>query len=643
MQESTDNTIQSCLALIMVLPILSAVASLIIRERYAWVVSVVAPFLLFVAAGVACFITMSSWNEPSLIVSWSWFHVGDFTLRAGVLVNNHARMMIAVVTIISALVHIYSTGYMAGDHGLRKYFSALGFFTFAMLLLCVADNLMLIFFAWELVGFSSYLLIGHWSEKPEAAAAAKKAFIFNRFGDAGFLIGMLIIAVSKGTFDIATLSLLEPHSTIDTIASLCIFLGVIGKSAQFPLLTWLPDAMEGPTPVSALIHAATMVAAGIFLIVRVHFMFTTEALNVVAIVGSATALMAALSACVQYDLKKILAYSTISQLGLMVTAAGVGDPSAAMLHLFTHAFFKACLFLGAGSVIHAMHHAQSKSLSHFDVQDVRNLGGLAKELPFTALSFLIAGAALSGIPFFSGFLSKDAILSGVYHWTADGSWHYLVLINTLIVSMLTVIYTFRLFWNVFMGEPRVGVSLEIHESPMVMRGPMALLMICSLWVIVSFNPISFDGWLYQGLESTTTHDNIVVILSALWVFLSLAMAIAFRQKTLQSDFLLKSFYMDRFYHATITRGAMYLSQMTTRMDVRWIDGGIHMIAYIQVTIANLTGWFDRFVVDGIVSLSSRMAQGVGAFIRSFQEGKIQLYIFWSSMAIIIFLIWTLFW
>ncbi|RAV99815.1 NADH-quinone oxidoreductase subunit 5 family protein [Pseudochryseolinea flava] len=642
MEAMTQHTVLFCLGTSLSLPLLSAMLSLVVRERYAWIVSVTSPFLMFVAAVTAVFVSVSTWNEPSLQFNCAWFQLGEIGVRAGVLLNNHTRIMLIVVTTVSALVHIYSTGYMAGDHGLRKYFSALGFFTFAMLLLCVADNFMLIFFAWELVGFSSYLLIGHWSEKPEAAAAAKKAFIFNRFGDAGFLIGMLLIAISRNTFDINALSLVQSHNILDTAAALCIFCGVIGKSAQFPLLTWLPDAMEGPTPVSALIHAATMVAAGIFLIVRVHFIFTPEALNVVVVFGALTALMAALSACVQHDLKKILAYSTISQLGLMVTAAGVGDPSAAMLHLFTHAFFKACLFLGAGSIIHAVHHAQSKSLTHFDVQDVRNLGGLRRDMPFTAIAFLIAGASLAGLPFFSGFLSKDAILSAVFNWTNGGTWQYLILINTLIVSMLTVIYMFRLFWNVFMGEFRGAAELDIHEAPMVMRGPIAVLMICSIWLIVSFSPIHFDGWLYSGLNTTAPHNTIIVIVSALWVLLSLLLAYSFRNKTLQSEFLFRSFYLDRVYSATIIKGTSYLSQLTTKTDVRWIDGGIHLLAYVQVTVANLIGWFDRFIVDGIVNLFAWLANGIGAFIRSFQEGKIQLYVFWSSIAIVIFLIWTLF-
>jgi NADH-quinone oxidoreductase subunit L len=642
MGQSFNDTIQFCLAASLLLPLASAILSLVIHERYAWIVSFTAPFLLFICAVITCYVALSTWNNPVLITSWSWFHAGDIFVRAGVLLDNHARMMILIVTVISSLVHIYSTGYMAGDHGLRKYFAALGFFTFAMILLSVADNVLLIFFAWELVGFSSYLLIGHWSEKPDAAAAAKKAFIFNRVGDVGFLIGIMILIVNTSTFDIGALSAMGNQSTWNTVASLCIFGGVIGKSAQFPLLTWLPDAMEGPTPVSALIHAATMVAAGIFLIVRVHFLFTPEALNVVAIIGSLTALMAALSACVQNNLKKILAYSTISQLGLMVTAGGVGEPGAAMLHLFTHAFFKACLFLAAGSVIHALDHAQLQSTSSFDVQDIKNLGGLRRKLPFTALAFLIAGSSLAGLPFFSGFLSKDAILSGIYQWSTGGSWQYLILANAFIVSLLTVIYTFKMFWNVFMGEENKTKTLDVHESPVVMRGPIALLMAASLWLIISLSPIHFDGWLYQGLTSNEHHNNLIVLISAVWVMASLFIAYRLRYYVFQSEVLSKTLYLDKAYDLLIRKSVMGVSQVTHHVDVRWIDGIIHTTAYVHVTVASLTGWFDRVIVDGIVRLFGILAKNIGSLIRSFQDGKIQLYVFWSSLAIIIFLIWTLF-
>jgi NADH-quinone oxidoreductase subunit L len=554
-------------------------------------------------------------------------------------------LMLFVVTLISFLVHVYSAGYMAGDQGIRKYFGMLGFFTFAMLGITIASNVLLIFFFWELVGFSSYMLIGHWSDKPQAAAAAKKAFLFNRIGDVGFLIGLMILWSNTATFEITQLRGLTEFSSWQTAASLCIFCGVAGKSAQFPLLTWLPDAMEGPTPVSALIHAATMVAAGIFLLVRMDFLFPVVTLNVIACVGALTALMAALAALAQYDLKKILAYSTISQLGLMVTAFGAGAPEAAMLHLFTHAFFKACLFLSAGAIIHTLHQAQQQAHVHFDVQDIRNLGGLRKKMPFTFLAFVISGSALSGIPFFSGFLSKEAILTALANWKGDFAWHYLIIIATVAVSFLTVLYTFRLIWKVFMGAEDATKDLAVTPSPIVMRAPIALLMAASLWLIISWSPFQYTGWLYTALHHQPVQhadSTALTIFSSAWVALALLVAYLLRNKAFQSDGLLNIFYLDTLYGFMVGKTTLQLAWVTDRFDRRWIDGALHASAYAQVTIANLTGWFDRAIVDGVVNGLARIAQWIGALIRSFQEGKIQLYIFWASLAIIIFLIWTLF-
>jgi NADH-quinone oxidoreductase subunit L len=633
------------LAICLLLPVVSFMLSFVITDRYSWLVSFIAPLLLLISTVTAGYVSVSVWNAQPYQVHRDWFTIGEHALSAGFYVDNLSALMLFVVTLISFLVHVYSAGYMAGDHGIRKYFGMLGFFTFAMLGITIASNLLLIFFFWELVGFSSYMLIGHWSDKPQAAAAAKKAFLFNRIGDAGFLIGLMILWSNTATFEITQLRGLTEFSSWQTAASLCIFCGVAGKSAQFPLLTWLPDAMEGPTPVSALIHAATMVAAGIFLLVRMDFLFPVVTLNVIACVGALTALMAAFAALVQYDLKKILAYSTISQLGLMVTAFGAGAPEAAMLHLFTHAFFKACLFLSAGAIIHTLHQSQQQAHVHFDVQDIRNLGGLRKKMPFTFLAFVISGSALSGIPFFSGFLSKEAILTALTNWEGDFTWHYLIIIATAAVSFLTVLYTFRLIWKVFMGAEDTTKELAVTPSPIVMRAPIALLMAASLWLIISWSPFQYTGWLYTALHHQPVRhaDSIVLtIFSSAWVALALLVAYRLRNKALQSDGLLNIFYLDTFYTFMVGRTTLQLAWVTDRFDRRWIDGVLHASAYTQVTIANLAGWFDRAIVDGIVNGLARIAQWIGALIRSFQEGKIQLYIFWASLAIIIFLIWTLF-
>ncbi len=554
--------------------------------------------------------------------------------------------MLLVVSLISFLVNFYSTGYMAGDPDLKRYFGMLGFFTFSMLGIVVADSLLLIFVFWELVGFSSFMLIGHWKEKPKAADAAKRAFLFNRVGDVGFMIGLMIIWTHAETFDLSTLSASSQSISWQTAASLFVFCGVIGKSAQFPLFTWLPDAMEGPTPVSALIHAATMVAAGVFLLARVHFLFTPYALDIVAVTGCLTALIGAFAALVQNDIKKILAYSTISQLGFMVLAAGAGAPEAAMLHLITHAFFKACLFLAAGAVIHALHQAQRQSHINFDVQDIRNLGGLYRKLPVTFIVFIVSGSALAGLPFFSGFLSKDAILTSLMLWKGSVfSWRWLIFGSAFAVSFVTVLYTFRMIWSVFQGEEKSTANLSILEPPLSMRVPMVTLGLASLWIIVSPNPFDFSGWIYNGFHpgpgSEHLHVDSISIVSAAWVLLALGLAYMIKRIPLKSSLLLNAFYLNSLYKIAFETPFIQLGEITARTDKKWIDGFLHTAAYFQLIVAHVAGWFDRAVIDGVVHGAASLAKGVGSVTRSFQGGKIQLYIFWAIFAVIIFIIWTL--
>lgn len=630
------NLINTFVWLALLLPLLSSLISFLISERYAWVISILTPFLTLVSALSACYVFyLIKGNAPHLITV-PWFTLGELSFSASILLNDLSALMLLLVSVISFLVHMYSTGYMAGDGSIKKYFAMLGFFTFSMQGIVLAENLLLIFVFWELVGFSSYMLIGHWMSKPEAAAAARKAFIFNRIGDLGFLIALMIIWANTNTFDISGL----PLETLPwkTAASLCLFCGIAGKSAQFPLLTWLPDAMEGPTPVSALIHAATMVAAGVFLLARLFFLFSPEALDVVAIIGILTALMGALSALSQHDIKKILAYSTISQLGLMVTAVGAGAPYIAILHLFTHAFFKACLFLGAGSVIHALHQAQLQSHQTFDIQDIRNLGGLRKKLPLTFAAFVVCGSALAGIPLTSGFLSKDAILAAIWRWT-DTGWHWIVAASALIISLLTVLYTFRLIWNLFMRKETLTQNMAITEPPVVMRAPIAVLTAGSLWFMISGNPVSFSGWF---LEENVYHNMWLTLFSIIWITIALTLAfLMYRAKPVAAlEVLLNGFYLDNVYKKLIGNPIQHLSTLSTSVDVKWIDGAIHNIAFVQVTMAHIAGWFDRIFVDGLVNGMAKSAKGIGAVTRSFQSGKIQHYVFWAVIGLIIFLFWT---
>ncbi len=639
MQTPYSPLFEISLAVCVGLPLVSFLLSLLFSERYSWIMGLLAPFLLLLSCIGSVLIFSEAWTGPNYEAHVNWFNIGNLEFQVGINLDNNAAVMMLVVTLISFLVHLFSTGYMAGDPGEKRYFGMLGLFTFAMQGVVLADNLLLIFVFWELVGFSSYMLIGHWRHKPSAASAATKAFLLNRIGDIGFIIAILIIWRTADTLSVSSLA--ESNISWSVFAGLCILAGVMGKSAQFPLFTWLPDAMEGPTPVSALIHAATMVAAGVYLLARVFFLFSPEALAVVAVTGIITAVLGAGAALVQNDIKKILAYSTISQLGLMVTAVGAGAPGAAMLHLFAHAFFKACLFLCAGSIIHVLHQAQRQSSVHFDVQDIRNLGGLRKKLPFTFFATIVSGASLAGLPLLSGFLSKEAILSSINLWRGDTlSGRWIVFALAFIVSFLTVAYVFRLIYKVFFGQESATRFLPVSEPPPVMRAPVALLAVASLWPIISINPFHPDGWFYAPAhESSTTF----IIVSTLWVLAALGLAILFFSsgRNIHSRSLYETFYINRFYQWAFVNPVLVLARVAESTDRKVIDRFLHGIAYTQVITAHLVGWFDSFIIDGIVNGVASLSRFTGSIARSFIGGKIQLYIFWALFTVIIFLIWSL--
>src|SRR5262245_51806524 len=402
---------------------------------------------------------------------YQWIPAGDFEVSFSLYVDALTACLLIVVTTIGMLVHIYSIGYMAHDAGYWRFFAYLNLFMFSMLLLVLASNFLVVFVAWELVGLSSYLLIGFWKHKQTAALAAKKAFIVNRVGDVGFALGIMLIFVTLGTLDIREVieRIGEVDPTVVLAISLLIFAGAMGKSAQFPLHVWLPDAMEGPTPVSALIHAATMVNAGVYLVARTSpiFAHAPEALVVVAGIGIFTAILAASIAMTQTDIKRVLAYSTLSQLGYMFMALGVGAFTAAIFHLMTHGFFKGLLFLGSGSVIHAVH----------EEQDMRRMGGLSKKIRITYLTMLIGSLAIAGIPPLAGFFSKDEILGETFKNGFQVYWAI-----GAFVAMLTAFYMFRLMGLTFWGKSRVDPAVEphIHESPPVMTSPLIILAVASV-------------------------------------------------------------------------------------------------------------------------------------------------------------------
>jgi NADH-quinone oxidoreductase subunit L len=451
------------------------------------------------------------------VTIFTWIKSGTFQADIAFLIDPLSCIMLMVVTGVGFLIHVYSIGYMHSEEGFYRFFAYLNLFTFSMLLLVMGNNLLLMFVGWEGVGLCSYLLIGYYFHKKSAGDAGKKAFVMNRVGDFGFLIGLFTLYWYLGhNHGIWTIQFTElakhaelfPVGGVVTIITLFFFLGATGKSAQIPLYTWLPDAMEGPTPVSALIHAATMVTAGVYMIGRMNFLFikAPETMMVVAIIGGATALFAATIGTAQNDIKRVLAYSTVSQLGYMFLAMGVGAFAAGIFHLMTHAFFKACLFLGSGAVIHSMHHALHHAHSHDDPQDMRNMGGLKSKMPLTYGTFLVATIAIAGIPPFAGFFSKDEILWQAFSNPLHGNLNVLLWAFGACAALLTAFYMFRLVFMTFHGECRITAKAKdhLHESPMVIVFPLIVLAILSFvggWVGIP----KVIGELFGGIPNTFEH------------------------------------------------------------------------------------------------------------------------------------------
>jgi len=530
----------------------------------------------------------------------TWLTIGSgpipaLELSIGYVLDKLSLQMLLVVTGVGSLIHIFSWGYMREDKAVPRYFACLSLFTFSMLGIVLANNLFMMFIFWELVGVSSYLLIGHWFHRDAAADAAKKAFITNRIGDFGFLLGIIIVWSALGTFNFAFIE--AKHSELGalaTLAGLLLFCGAVGKSAQFPLHVWLPDAMEGPTPVSALIHAATMVAAGVYMICRLDFIFTTDALTVIAWAGGITSLLAALMAIQQDDIKRILAYSTLSQLGYMVMAVGCGGPDAAMFHLTTHAFFKALLFLGAGSVIIALHHEQN----------IWKMGGLRHRMPVTFWTFILATLALCGVPPFSGFFSKDAILE--LAWSDNKA---LFLLATG-VAVLTAFYMFRLFYVAFLGSSRSTAADKAQESPYVMTVPLMILAVPSVIA-------GFFGEVHLGLAM------IAGIVASIAGF---ALARTFYRETKTdplpsrigrtAEWCRDRFYFDEAYEA--------------------------LNKYTQELLAKVTDWLDCWIIAGLgVKGIAGVTHITGSLLRLLQTGNLQTYALLFVLGVLVLLYLTL--
>ena len=577
-----------------------------------WILSIITAYQYFFVAG-----KVEGVYQKIIGFNTVWLHMTDkLHIDMGILLDPISVMMLIVVTTVSFMVHIYSIGYMKGEKGFERFFAFLSLFTFSMLGLVVATNIFQMYIFWELVGVSSYILIGFYYQKPSAVAASKKAFIVTRFADLGFLIGILILSFNTKTFDFIALTDVNGAAiatgagysflglSVMTWSLIFVFMGGAGKSAMFPFHIWLPDAMEGPTPVSALIHAATMVVAGVYLVARlfpVYAISAPEGLMVVGYIGCFSSLFAAVIACTQFDIKRVLAYSTLSQIGYMMVGLGVSGYGgheglgymASMFHLFTHAMFKALLFLGAGAIIHAAH-------SNY----MNEMGGLRKYLPITHITFLIACLTISGVPFLSAFFSKDEILTAAYH-------HNLIIFWVqLFVAGLTAFYMFRLYFRVFWNkEPHYHHTPK--ESPLTMTIPLIFLALASVFAgyipfskFVSSDSIPFESEIELGLAIPSV---IVGLLGILIAF------IMYKKETSIPDKVSASFkFFYRWAYNKFYFDELYLF-VTKRIIFRYISKPV--------------AWFDRYVVDGTMNGISAMTNYISFQIRDFQSGQLQQYAF----------------
>ncbi|HEX7065714.1 MAG TPA: NADH-quinone oxidoreductase subunit L [Bacillales bacterium] len=593
--------------LVPLFPLLSFVILLFFGQRWRSGAAYTGVILTFLSFVVAVTVLIDQIGGSTAAVTFDWLRIGDTVLSMGFAVQPLNALMLALVAFVSFLVQLYSKGYMAEDPRIGIFFAYLGLFTFSMLALVISPNLLQFYIFWELVGVCSFLLIGFYYYKEEAKAAAKKAFIVTRIGDVALFIGMILLFWQAGSFAFADIFEAVEAGNIApgmvTLTAILIFVGAVGKSGQFPLHTWLPDAMEGPTPVSALIHAATMVAAGVYLVALMYplYLASSAAMLTVAIVGGFTAIFAASIGLVQRDVKRVLAYSTVSQLGYMMLALGVGGYVAGVFHLMTHAFFKALLFLAAGSVIHAV-----------NTQDIEKMGGLWKKLRFTGPLFLAGALAISGFPLLSGFFSKDEIFVATL-----GAGRWILFAIALIAAFFTAFYMFRLFFLIFQGEAR-HEEKDVYESPGSMLVPMIVLGVCAVlggyvntawfgtfladWFGSSTNSLGIDE---SGGSPGVTIIATVVVLGGIYLAWLIYGKRAISREWLSGrvpwvhKVLYRKYYVDEGYHHTIV----------------WFTSGF----------SRFLGFFDRFFVNGLVELSAVLVRAVGGMVRRLQSGQVQTY------------------
>ncbi|TDK63996.1 NADH-quinone oxidoreductase subunit L [Bacillus salipaludis] len=589
-------------------PLLSFVLLLLFGKRLKEASAYVGILLTLASLVYSVLVLFERFTEPTYMTKADWLTIGDLHLTAGFEVNQLNALMLVIVSLVSCLVHTYSKGYMHGDERFHVFYAYLGLFTFAMLGLVISPNLLQTYIFWELVGVGSFLLIGFYFYKEEARAAAKKAFIMTRIGDVGLLIGMILLFWETKSFEYSEIFAAVQNGAVSqsmiTLTAILIFIGAVGKSGQFPLHTWLPDAMEGPTPVSALIHAATMVAAGVYLVAALFplFLASKTALLVIAVIGGITAIFAASIGLVQTDIKRVLAYSTVSQLGYMMLALGSAGYVAGVFHLMTHAFFKALLFLAAGSVIHAVH-----------TQNIEEMGGLWKKLRLTGPLFLIGTLAISGVPLLSGFFSKDEILASAW----EGG-HPILFVLALIAAFFTALYMFRLFFMVFTGEAR-GDQKHVHESPSNMTIPMIILGVLAViggYVNTPWFGEFLGDWLVDGNETLAAHAHVeapvwIMIAATVVSLLGIYLAwLIYGKRSVSRNWLsgtgdmlhtilLNKYYIDEFYQMTVVA--------------------------VTTGISYFLKFIDTFIVEGIVKGVVGFVQGLGASGSKMQTGQVQTY------------------
>jgi len=622
------------------------------------------------------------YNSKALGYFWNWFDFGGATLHVGVLLDNAGIIMLCMVSVVSFFIHLFSIGYMHGDKYYGRFFAYLGLFCFSMLGLVVADNILFMFIFWELVGFCSYLLIGFFFYEDEPPRAANKAFLVNKIGDGLFLLGIIIIFEVAGTFNfreifacvedgrwISTYAGISDQALL-TIAGILVFGGAVSKSAQFPLHVWLPDAMAGPTPVSALIHAATMVAAGVFMVGRMYPFFTPNVLMVITIVGMFTAVFAATIGIVHNDIKKVLAYSTCSQLGYMMMALGVGGFVAGLLHLILHACFKACLFLGSGSVIHAVH-----------TQDMRKMGGLCKKMPITYATFLIATLALTGVPCLSGYFSKDTIVANALEWgmTKSGA-AYLPFICGAGAALMTMFYMMRLIFMTFHGKPKDQHKYDhAHESPPVMTIPLIALALLAIFGAGTINPLDTanETWyaekvlkpepavcavtstnmheaghefeeLNEGMEHAAHSAHYIALGSSLGlVAIGFLLALAFyKYKKLSAEkcanaikpiynTIVNKYYIDDFNNYVFVRGFIKFCFFIKNTIEATIDFIVNFSGLLTRFVSFIHGLVDKYIVDGLVNFWWWLFHALSAMFRVLQTGSAKDYLAIALLGVVV--------